>query len=231
MATALIAERSKLEGARAPDRCRMPLILPKTKIREPEISPEALAARAQQGSVEAFERLVETFEGRVFNFLLRRVSAAEADDLAQETFIRAWQRIHQYRPQWRFSTWLFTIASRLASSRSRRIRPERSVAEVRAAGPAMDAGARLSAGEDRARIWVLVDELLTEEQRTAVWLRYVEGMALQDIARVIGKSHVGVRVMLHRARCTLAEGLQSEGFAEEVGVYRPEAARKVGGAA
>jgi DNA-directed RNA polymerase specialized sigma24 family protein len=63
-----------------------------------------------------------------------------------------------------------------------------------------------------------VDRALTQEQRTAVWLRYVEDMAMQDIAEVMGKSQVGVRVMLHRARHTLARHMQGDEAAESVGI-------------
>ena len=62
------------------------------------LTPEQLAIRAQRGSLEAFGRLVALFEGRLFNFLLRRVgSRVDAEDLTQETFLRAWRRIRSYR--------------------------------------------------------------------------------------------------------------------------------------
>ncbi|MEE8146382.1 MAG: sigma-70 family RNA polymerase sigma factor, partial [Longimicrobiales bacterium] len=74
-----------------------------------------LVSRAQTGSLSSFAELVARFEGRLFNFLLRRTRCvADAEDLAQDTFVRAWQRIRRYDPRWRFSTWLFTIAHRLA---------------------------------------------------------------------------------------------------------------------
>src|SRR5262245_42664555 len=76
---------------------------------------EELAVRAAAGSLPCFVELLGRFEGRVFNFLIRRVRlTADAEDLTQETFLRAWQNIGRYRPKFRFSTWLFTIASRLA---------------------------------------------------------------------------------------------------------------------
>jgi RNA polymerase sigma-70 factor (ECF subfamily) len=182
-----------------------------------EPTPEALAVRAQGGSVEAFSALVEVFQERLFNFLLRRTAtAADAEDLAQETFIRAWERIGQYNPRWRFSTWLFTIGSRLAASRYRdrptpplRLRPEEDGRVTRTPD-------RLVHAEESTQIWGLAEEHLTPEQHTAVWLRYAEDMAIGDVARVMGKTQVGVRVMLFRARNILAEYLEETGYGQGV---------------
>ncbi|MEX2218970.1 MAG: sigma-70 family RNA polymerase sigma factor [Phycisphaerales bacterium] len=198
-------------------------------------TPEQLALRAQQGSLEAFAALVEHFEERLFNFLLRRVGCpADAEDIAQETFVRAWQRIGQYKPRWRFSTWLFTIGSRLAASKYRdgRRPPLRLVGdEAGAVRNAPPAGAERLAGlEDRGRAWAMAADLLTPEQHTAMWLRYAEDMAIVEIARVLGKSQVGVRVMLFRARNVLAARLEQT----EAGIeLKPEtrASRCAGGVA
>jgi RNA polymerase sigma-70 factor, ECF subfamily len=171
--------------------------------------PEELALRAQQGSVEAFSALVEHFQERLYNFLLRRAGAHDAEDLAQETFIRAWQRIGLYRPQWRFSTWLFTIATRLAAGRARRVGAGAGLSLAEVFEPA--GGAEESHDtDDGARLWALVDEVLGPEPRAAIWLRYAEDLSMQEIAVVMGKSEVGVRVMLHRARGVLAERWRAE---------------------
>ena len=162
--------------------------------------------------MEAFALLVALFETRLFNFILRKVGhRGDAEDLTQETFLRAWRRIGSYRARWRFSTWLYTIAARLAISHARRP----SGAVLRAEDePAIE---RPGQAEDQSSIWQLVDEVLTEEQRTAVWLRYVEDMAIGEIAMVLGKSDVAVRVMLFRARSVLARHLAPQ--------MKPEAER------
>ena len=162
--------------------------------------------RAQRGSVEAYSVLVGQFEGRLHAFLLKRApTAADAEDLTQEAFIRAWQRIGQYRPDWRFSTWLFTIASRLAVSQIRRARP---VGMLKDAHPAPVS--QPASGGSGSRIWALVEDCLNADQQTAVWLRYVEDMAITDIARVMNRSQVSVRVMLFRARGVLAQRLERD---------------------
>ena len=177
-------------------------------------TPEELALRVQRGgsgAKEAFGRLVGVFEERLYNFLLRRGAAAsDAEDLTQETFIRAWQRIGQYNPRWRFSTWLFTIGARLTAGRyrDRPAPPLRLVTDEPLKRTAPD---RLATGEERVRVWALVEEAVSPEQHTALWLRYAEDMAIADIARVLGKSQVGVRVMLFRARGVLAQKLETNG--------------------
>lgn len=205
----------------------MPSTIPSASKGRLEQTPEELALRAQGGSMPAFAELVDRFEGRLYNFLLRRVgSPADAEDLTQETFLRAWQRIGRYKPAWRFSTWLFTIGTRLAVSHSRRRpSPAAPVREDHPARPADGIGAAAQRGEERTRIWALVDEVLTPEQRAAVWLRYVEGMAIKDIACVTGRTQVSVRVLLFRARALLAERLAMEpGLLEDAEIVESTAA-------
>lgn len=175
-------------------------------------TPEELALRAQRGSSQAYAALVERFQERLYNFLLRRArTSADAEDLTQEAFIRAWQRISTYRSQWRFSTWLFTIAARLAVSESRRpSRHAERLGEIEGQERAV-AGSGMIASEERTRIWAVVGDVLSIDQQTAVWLRYVEGMAITDISRVMGRSQVAVRVMLFRARGLLAAAMGSGG--------------------
>ncbi len=165
-----------------------------------------LAAHAQAGSLSSFARLVERFEGPLFNFLLRRTgSAADAEDLTQDAFVRAWQRIDQYDPRWQFSTWLFTIAARLAITHVRRHRSERAKWRLaRPGSPHEDDPARLVAQREQGGLlWDLADRVLSEPQRAALWLRYAEGLSVRDIASVLGKTQIAVRVRLFRARKTL----------------------------
>lgn len=166
-----------------------------------------LVSRAQTGSLSSFAELVARFEGRLFNFLLRRTRCvADAEDLAQDTFVRAWQRIRRYDPRWRFSTWLFTIAHRLAVTHQRRRRSLRSLTRLAGRAPAEVADpARVIADREQCRLlWDVADRILGETQRTALWLRYAEDLTPGEIARVLGKPRIAVRVMLHRAREALA---------------------------
>ena len=188
-----------------------------------EQSPEELAVRAQAGggpALACFGELVHRFEVRLFNFLVKRTkSRSDAEELTQEAFTRAWERIASYDPAWKFSTWLYTIASRLAVSKHRRQGREsawNSFDRAAPQGPDM-----LQAQDDRrlgSRLWALAEDALSPDQQTALWLRYAEDMCIGDIARVMGKSQVGIRVSLFRARQALARRASSEGWLPTVEV-------------
>ncbi|HLP84668.1 MAG TPA: sigma-70 family RNA polymerase sigma factor [Phycisphaerales bacterium] len=180
-------------------------------------SPEELAVRAQCGggpAMSCFGELVTRFEVRLFNFLLRRTrSRSDAEELTQEAFARAWERIASYDPSWKFSTWLYTIASRLAVSKHRKLSREQVWESFdRPAAQGVDG---LEAADDRRlgrKLWSLAERTLSPDQQTALWLRYAEDMSIGEIAKVMGKSQVGVRVSLFRARQTLAKGASAEGW-------------------
>ena len=83
----------------------------------------ALAIAAKEGCMESFEQLVARLEGRLFAFLYQKTSDHHvAQDLLQSTFVTAYRKLHQYNPQYAFTTWIYTIASRLAINHFRRKR-------------------------------------------------------------------------------------------------------------
>ena len=167
----------------------------------------ALVERARAGSLPAFTGLVKRFEGRLFNFLLRRTRCPDdAEDLAQEAFMRAWQNLDRYDARWQFSTWLFTNANRRAIAHHKRARPVLA-SDGLDGHPCEDGSAAHRRAADREQyrlIWDLADRLLSETQRTALWLRYAEDLSNADIAAITGRSRVSVRVTLFRAREALA---------------------------
>ncbi|MFZ4573270.1 MAG: RNA polymerase sigma factor [Phycisphaerales bacterium] len=180
------------------------------------LEPEALAVRAQQGDRDAFGELVIRFEPRLFNFLLQRVRIPDdAAELTQDALTRAWERINDYAPSWRFSTWVFTIASRMAVSHHRKhgrmkTAEDFDMSEAPRAAEVDDASIALG-----SRLWRLAAEELTPEQHTILWLRYAEDLSISEIAGVVSKTAVGVRVALFRARQALAAHLASAGTGPE----------------
>ena len=169
---------------------------------------EALVARAQAGCRESFGLLVERHQKGLYNFLLQRVrSPEEAEDLTQESFVRAWRRLATYRDQWRFSTWLYAVARSAAADRARE---RRELTQSEHADPSFDPdpAAELSAREERQNLWGLARAVLSDDQRSALWLFYGEDRPAAEIGRVLGKSAIAVRVMLFRARGILAQHLE-----------------------
>ncbi len=164
-------------------------------------SDEQLARRAQRGCRASFEELLRRFQAPLLHFLQQRVAAADAEDLLQETFVRAYVHLGQYRRRWRFSTWLFTIARRLSINSRRRTRP---AADDEAVGSAvsMAPGPADVADREESRqcLWSRAAAVLSDDEWTAVWLLYVEDLPSGQIAAVLGRSRVAVKTMLFRAR-------------------------------
>lgn len=176
-------------------------------------SDETLVVRAQGGDLDAFTEVVARWDGRLFNFIARRVGGRlrqmDAEDLTQETFLRAWRSIAEYQPRHRFSTWLFTIAGRLVVDhlRHQRVRADATesltTAASRRQSNADAATDRLLLPESSESLWNIAREILTAEQHAALWLRYAEDLSPGEVARVLDKNEVAVRVMLFRARQAL----------------------------
>lgn len=180
--------------------------------RSPESAAESdaqLACRARDGCLVSFEELVRRYQVPLLRFVRRRVAVHDAEDLLQETFVRAWQQLHRYDPKWEFRTWLYTIARRLTAN-SLRDGAARMKAETRADPlPSVQSSFECVADEDwRRHVWGAAESVLTERQFTAVWLHYGEQMPSRDIARVLDCSRLAVLTLLFRARGKLAAALR-----------------------
>ncbi len=187
-----------------------------------DLSEAALIALAQAGDRHAFGLLAADHSVRLFTFLARRRGctgriggrAADTEDLCQISLLRAWLTIETYRPdRAAFSTWLLTIANRVAITEFRRERPHvptSSIPEEITDGRAPSPAAALAHHESRTNLWDLVDRVLTPDVATVVWLRYAESLEVADIANVLSWPTVRVRVTLHRARAQLLAALRAE---------------------
>jgi RNA polymerase sigma-70 factor, ECF subfamily len=168
-----------------------------------------LAEAAQRGDGNAFGELVGLFAARLCAFFrMIGVPESEAEDLAQDTFIRAHRNLHRYDARYAFSTWLFTIGRRLAISRARARRPTVALDDPAAIeAPAAPAS---TGGEAGGRVWERAAALLPARQYEALWLRYGEDKSLAEVSAIMGVSGLNARVLLHRARSRLAQALRNE---------------------
>jgi len=170
-----------------------------------DLDSEELAWRAKQGCQASFTELVHRYAPRLHGFLRRKTRHShEVEDLVQDTFVKAYQNLGRYDDSWKFSTWLFTIAGRLAISRRRKREPLRAVLDRPMQVCAAEA---IDRREQRESLWAKVAEL-PGSQREALWLRYAEDMSVKEIATTMGKSQVCVKVLLYRARVYLAKQLK-----------------------
>jgi RNA polymerase sigma-70 factor (ECF subfamily) len=174
---------------------------------EPEIE---WMARIRDGDMEAFRLLVETHQSRVINTISKLLgSDAEAEDLAQQVFIRVWRSAARYQPTAKFTTWLFRITRNLVFNELRR---RKHFADQGEDSP--EPAERAEREPDRV---LLEDELqkaiqtaiqeLPEAQRMAIVLRRYEEMPYEEIARVMGTTIPAVKSILFRARAELRERL------------------------
>jgi RNA polymerase sigma-70 factor (ECF subfamily) len=171
------------------------------------------------GDESAFEALFGRWAGRLLRYLERMVgSAASAEELLQETFLRVHRARERYAPEARFSTWLYTIATRLALNELRRSvhrSPHRSV-DAEAAEGAPLALAEQGPDPERVvharRVGEAVESALAalpERQRLALWLTAVEGLSYAEAASALEATEKSVKALVHRARATLAERVGS----------------------
>lgn len=170
---------------------------------------EALAERAAAGDRAAFALLVDRYQDRLYRFALVRVRTPDdAAEVAQETLCRAWRSIRRFDPSRRFSTWVLAIAHHesvgVIRERRRRARDAERERQVRSAN---DAGS--GSGLDLPDAWGVARRVLSDDAFELVWLRYVEDRTPAEIARVVGRSAVSVRVALHRARSRLETALRA----------------------
>lgn len=168
-----------------------------------------IAARAAAGSVEAFEELALRFEPRIYGFLSRHLgNPHDAEDLTQETFVRAWRGIHRFDANRDFATWLFVIARRAAANhfRARKVHDELTddLADAQSSASAL-----ALAADDAEQLWRAAKRLKPKCYE-ALWLRYAEGFSVAQTARVMGLTNIHLKVILHRARKELARHLKKE---------------------
>lgn len=176
----------------------------------PELSTHSdaeLARQTQAGSLAAFEQLVYRYEHRVHAFVAQFCrNATDAREVTQETFVKASQSMAQFDARREFAPWLFTIARRKWIDRQRAAPPPAD-APLPESVDEIHPGELLAQQEDRQQLWHLARQCLTENQFQALWLRYAEDMDVPQIAQVLGKTRVHVKVLLFRARQTLGNQL------------------------
>lgn len=180
---------------------------------------QAILQRIADGEPQAFAQIVDHFQRPLFGFLGRMgLSQAQAEDIAQETFVRAWTQLHRYQPERAgFSTWLYTIARNLALNVLLGAPHQREVTHTDAPDPVSDQpgpGHLLEQAQQRERLQAALRRLPMPE-RSALALVYVHELALADVARIEGDSVAAIKTRLHRARQRLRQWLQQDTEAEK----------------
>lgn len=186
-----------------------------------------LVAAALAGSQSAFERIVRRYERPIVGLLVRLTGdRALAEELAQDTFVKAFRNLSAFDPSRRLSSWLFRISHNAGVDALRRAsaaqnRPASLVGSEALptdlpAPPEPDPVERRALGEAIRQAFAR----LRPDQRTAIVLRYEEGLPFDDIARVLGIAEATARSHVHRARKQLAQVLIEAGWNPADGLQR-----------
>jgi RNA polymerase sigma-70 factor, ECF subfamily len=165
------------------------------------------------GDQNAFADLVTRYQSAVYNMAYRMLGdPTEAEDAAQEVFVRAWNQLHTFQLDRRFSTWLLSIASHYCIDVLRRRRPAAPLDDValyvESDEPAPDEIALQ--GEQADTVKRLLNRL-PDKYRSVTVLRYYNDLSYEEIARVTGLTESAVKTQLHRARRMLAEQILGKG--------------------
>jgi RNA polymerase sigma-70 factor (ECF subfamily) len=179
--------------------------------------------RAQSGCPDAFAALVDEYGPRILHYLRRWTgNEHDAEDLTQETFLKAYRGLARCSHVRALNGWLFTIARRTALNfqRARQCRP----------WPVQELSQELEEPRDLEsdagdRLWEMA-RALPHEYFEVLWLRYGEDLSVSEVARVLGISGLNVRVRLHRARRQLRGQLTAGRALGQESEARPKQAVK-----
>jgi RNA polymerase sigma-70 factor (ECF subfamily) len=185
-------------------------------------SDQEVVLEARDGRQAAYRELVRRYERPIFSLIYRMVRNREqAEDLSQETFVKALNAIESYRPEYKFSSWIFKIANNVAIDHLRRreldtlsldgsphaLTPEAVQATALQLGDRQETALEeLEAKELGGEIERAIG-LLRPEYRSCILLRHVEGRPYEEIATMLDLPLGTVKTYIHRARGELREAL------------------------
>ncbi|MBK1815433.1 sigma-70 family RNA polymerase sigma factor [Luteolibacter yonseiensis] len=176
----------------------------------------ALMERIAAGDHEAFRQLVERHQQAVIGTVAKMLgNASESEDIAQQVFLRIWRNAKRYRPDAKFTTYLYTITRNLVFNETRRKsrkkeissdEREENTSQLIEANPDRQPDAELLQAELQEAVDAAIASL-PEVQRMAVVLRRYEQLSYEEIATVLNLSVSAVKSLLFRARTSLREAL------------------------
>ncbi len=165
-----------------------------------QVDDAILVKSAQDGDLDAFETLVRRHQAPVYRVALRMLgSPVDAQDITQESFVRAWRYLDRFRGQSSVSTWLYRIVTRRCLDHITARRPAADPRELELEPGGVDPA---DSAEQRERLRAVTRAIagLPADQRAALVLREFEGLSYEDVGEVLGISVAAVKGRIHRAR-------------------------------
>jgi RNA polymerase sigma-70 factor (ECF subfamily) len=171
-------------------------------------------ASAQKGNMDAFTQMVETFQRPVFNLCYRMLgNVEEAEDAAQETFLRAYRSIKRYDNSRPFPTWLMSIAAHYCIDQMRKrrmkITPIDDLGYLELSDDSPGPELAMSRGEEQRMVRNLLNEL-SPVDRAAVVMYYWYDFSYEEIAGALSLTESAVKSRLHRARRDMAQMIMDQ---------------------
>ena len=203
---------------------------PPEKLHAPDKNVDALVKRAKSGDTDAFSEIVTCYERFVYNTACRVLTAsglsvADADDIAQDSLIKAWRSISTFRGECSFSTWLFRVTVNTARDviRTNARRPVVSLTrsedddeEPEIWNVPVTSGDEIpeEAAERRETIEAVrrAVESLPDDQRQAIVLRDIHGLPYDEISRILGAEVGTIKSRINRGRTNLKKILKNGNF-------------------
>ena len=189
----------------------------------PNLPDADVVSLAQRGNEGAFRELIRRYERPVFSLIYRMVrDSAAAEDLAQDSFIKVLNHLDKYRPEFKFSSWLFKIANNVAIDALRKRQLDTismdgsphaaSASEIEASSFELADDAESPLDELAAReLGTIIEQAIAKlrpEYRNCIMLRHVEGRSYEEIAATLDLPLGTVKTYIHRARHQLREALE-----------------------
>ncbi|HJV47077.1 MAG TPA: RNA polymerase sigma factor SigW [Bacillota bacterium] len=180
---------------------------------------EKLIKKIKKGDRDAFAELVELYKDRVFQVTLRMVgNTQEAEDIAQETFLRVYSNLEHYDPSYKFSTWIFRIATNLSIDHLRKRKQTYSLDKEMEGTDGLDLHERLAdptkgpeeillSGELQGQVQSAI-ETLSPKYKSIMILRYLEDLSLTEISDIVKLPISTIKTRIHRGREALKKRLK-----------------------
>ena len=174
----------------------------------------------KKGNVQAFSFLVEKYQKMVYTLALKLMKKSEeAEEMAQDTFVKAFQKLDSYEGKSKFSTWLYSITYNACISELRKRRIEFKSLDDRQVSDQdeqrMHDYYRENRKEDQEKYLNLALEKLPEDDQVLVTLYYYENQSMDEISQITGLTVSNIKVKIHRARKKMYE-LLHEMLKEEI---------------
>lgn len=172
----------------------------------------------KKGDQNAYADIVDLYKDKIYRLCYRMLgNRHEAEDIAQEAFIRAYVNIHTYNPNMKFSSWLYRIATNLAIDKIRKKKPDAYLDEEISGTDGLTMYSQLSSNEASPEETLESMELqetvqkaiekLPEKYRSVIVLKYIEDLSLQEISEILDLPLGTVKTRIHRGREALRKHL------------------------